>query len=320
MIHIFADRCHRIGQNATVKCLYFVASGTLDVLLWDLLEKKFRDLGEFVEGKEKMKIVVQRTYKSVAEVQSIFDKIEDDDADEDAKLNENDMEAEGDDLIKLENDLQDDIVQLAEEEMGMIKQEQDDEDGADNNRRMSLQVGNGQPAQPKSTLGQTEDEAICLSDDDEDEAVVVKPDAKEKPTSPPEVSSNNRVLIRPRFYKQWFKGASYGIQLLKIGRRLTVIQNTFGKQKPAFGDVLVAVNGHRVVIDADMNSVITYMKKALEQNTTELIFFEDEEFLKKYSSQITQSAKEIEAMANKRLKSAPPTTSKDSAIEILDDD
>lgn len=314
------DRCHRIGQNAAVKCLYFVASGTLDVLLWDLLEKKFRDLGEFVEGKEKMKIVVQRTYKSVAEVQSIFDKIEDDDADEDAKLNENDMEAEGDDLIKLENDLQDDIVQLAEEEMGMIKQEQDDEDGADNNRRMSLQVDNGQPAQPKSTLGQTEDEAICLSDDDEDEAVVVKPDAKEKPTSPPEVSSNNRVLIRPRFYKQWFKGASYGIQLLKIGRRLTVIQNTFGKQKPAFGDVLVAVNGHRVVIDADMNIVITYMKKALEQNTTELIFLEDEEFLKKYSSQITQSAKEIEAMTNKRLKSAPPANSKDSAIEILDDD
>ncbi|OEU20498.1 hypothetical protein FRACYDRAFT_179877, partial [Fragilariopsis cylindrus CCMP1102] len=45
------DRCHRIGQNAVVKCLYFVATGTLDVLLWDLLEKKFRDLGEFVEGK-----------------------------------------------------------------------------------------------------------------------------------------------------------------------------------------------------------------------------------------------------------------------------
>ncbi len=324
MHHIFADRCHRIGQNAAVKCLYFVASGTLDVLLWDLLEKKFRDLGEFVEGREKMKIVVQRTYKSVAEVQSIFDKIEDDEGEDDGKLNENDIEAEGSDLIKLENDLEDDIVQLAQEEMGMIKQEQEDEDGADNNKRMASQLGNAQPAQPKSTLGQTEDEAICLSDDDDDDdAVVVNPEGKAKPASPPEVSSNDRVLIRPRFYKQWFRGASYGIQLLKIGRRLTVIQNTFGKEKPAFGDVLVAVNGHRVVIDADMSLVTNFMKKCLERNTTELIFLEDEEFLKKYSTQITESAKQIEAkmqMSSKKLKSAAPTNNNDDVIEILDDD
>ena len=322
LLHTFVDRCHRIGQNSAVKCLYFVASGTLDVLLWDLLEKKFRDLGEFVEGKEKMKIVVQRTYKSVAEVQTIFDKIEDDEAEEDGKLNDNDMDTEGSDLIKLENDLQDDIVQLAQEEMGMIKQEQEDEDGADNNRRMSLQVGNTQPAQPKSTLGQTEDEAICLSDDDEDDAVVVNPEVKAKPASPPEVSSNDRVLIRPRFYKQWFKGASYGIQLLKMGRRLTVIQNTFGKDKPAFGDVLVAVNGHRVVIDADMSLVTTFMKKCLDHNTTELIFLEDEEFLKKYTPHIADAAKQIEAKMQesfKKLKSAPPANDKDDVIEILDD-
>jgi SNF2 family DNA or RNA helicase len=40
------DRCHRIGQQASVRCLYFVAKGTLDEVLWKLIEKKFRDLGE----------------------------------------------------------------------------------------------------------------------------------------------------------------------------------------------------------------------------------------------------------------------------------
>ncbi|EED91959.1 THAPSDRAFT_262487, partial [Thalassiosira pseudonana CCMP1335] len=40
------DRCHRIGQQARVRCLYFVAKSTLDEVLWKLIEKKFRDLGE----------------------------------------------------------------------------------------------------------------------------------------------------------------------------------------------------------------------------------------------------------------------------------
>ena len=47
------DRVHRIGQQSEVKCLYLIARGTLDEILWKLVEKKFRALGEFVEGKGK---------------------------------------------------------------------------------------------------------------------------------------------------------------------------------------------------------------------------------------------------------------------------
>ena len=54
------DRCHRIGQQARVRCLYFIGKGTLDEVLWKLIEKKFRDLGEFVEGKENMGIALER--------------------------------------------------------------------------------------------------------------------------------------------------------------------------------------------------------------------------------------------------------------------
>merc|ERR1711966_170118 len=52
------DRCHRIGQRATVQCTYFHAKGSLDDLLWKLVEQKYRDLGEFVEGKEKVEMTV----------------------------------------------------------------------------------------------------------------------------------------------------------------------------------------------------------------------------------------------------------------------
>ena len=54
------DRCHRIGQQARVRCLYFIGKGTLDEVLWKLIEKKFRVLGEFVEGKENMDIALER--------------------------------------------------------------------------------------------------------------------------------------------------------------------------------------------------------------------------------------------------------------------
>ena len=45
------DRVHRIGQQSNVTCLYLIAKGTLDEILWKLVEKKFHALGEFVEGK-----------------------------------------------------------------------------------------------------------------------------------------------------------------------------------------------------------------------------------------------------------------------------
>ena len=41
-------------------------------MLWKLIEKKFRDLGEFVEGKEKQKMIVDRTYESAKELFSMF--------------------------------------------------------------------------------------------------------------------------------------------------------------------------------------------------------------------------------------------------------
>ena len=49
-----------IGQQARVRVLYFIGRGTLDEVLWKLIEKKYRDLGEFMEGKENMDFALER--------------------------------------------------------------------------------------------------------------------------------------------------------------------------------------------------------------------------------------------------------------------
>jgi len=45
------DRAHRIGQAAAVTIQYLLCEGTVDDLLWPLIRKKLRVLGEVFEGK-----------------------------------------------------------------------------------------------------------------------------------------------------------------------------------------------------------------------------------------------------------------------------
>jgi hypothetical protein len=44
------DRAHRIGQTAEVNIFYFRSQGTIDDLLWPLLQYKIKTLGEVFEG------------------------------------------------------------------------------------------------------------------------------------------------------------------------------------------------------------------------------------------------------------------------------
>ena len=44
------DRAHRIGQTSTVRVFYFLARQTIDDMIWPLIQKKMKTLGEVVEG------------------------------------------------------------------------------------------------------------------------------------------------------------------------------------------------------------------------------------------------------------------------------
>lgn len=117
------DRCHRIGQQAQVRCLYFIGRGTLDDVLWKLIEKKFRDLGAFVEGKENMGIALER-------------ELEDDENEAVLKTEESEGESKKrkapdalSDLLETDDlDIKKEINELCHEEEDMLNVENEEEE------------------------------------------------------------------------------------------------------------------------------------------------------------------------------------------------
>jgi hypothetical protein len=315
--------------------LYFVAEGTLDVLLWDLLEKKFRDLGEFVEGKEKMKIVVHRTYDSIKDLQSIFSNVGDEDSDNDSTAKEKeDNNEDGEGLIKLEADLEEDITQLAQEEMGMIAQaEGDEEDGSE-----PLANGGMPSQQPREKPGQSMEDAICLSDDDDPvEDVKDLPKANKRmevgvldtETPSTQATSSNgpnlsfdfsKPFRKCRLFTQTFEGSSFGVQLTDHNGRLVVWQNTRGSKKPSQGDILVSVNGCVFPHGWTMSRAAPALKAVLAEGPVELTFIEDEDFTLHFSKLVSQLFKQQMASPVAVKSVTAPTAGNNAVIELLDDD
>jgi len=313
------DRCHRIGQQAQVKCLYFVAKGTLDELLWKLLENKFESLGEFVEGKEKMKMVVNKTYHSTHE---LLKTVAPDDAlDSEGELSDL-LESELDvsNVQEIDSDLEHEIEELGKEEEQILKAAADN-DGSD-------PESDAKPAarvEKKDTVGTTEDEAICLSDDDDDEVEVVPvapagPQAEKSADGEVEATSEEIVPAakKPlniltasfpglRLYRLLFIGARYGLNFALIEGRMVVSgQNDartqeFGPQaRPHVGDVLVQLGTYIVPLTplaSDMSRIVNALRNAknLGQNV-QLTFAED--------STITDYAKEVLAEREKDQRDA----------------
>lgn len=119
------DRCHRIGQQARVRCLYFIGKGTLDEVLWKLIEKKFRVLGEFVEGKENMDIALEREladdeHEEILKSEDIVD---------DGNGKKRKSQDVLSDLLDTDDfELKNEIDELCHEEEDMLNIKNDDED------------------------------------------------------------------------------------------------------------------------------------------------------------------------------------------------
>lgn len=338
------DRCHRIGQNSRVQCLYFVGSGTLDDLLWKLLEKKFRDLGEFVEGQEKQKIVVHKTYHGVKDLDAMFNIPEDD---EEAELNfdhDSDDEMEGTEILNLENDLQSDIELLGREELTMMKADGEDDDGAE---EIVLERTRSEP-----TPGSTEEEAILLSDDEDDakndtkkpasqtkeadregsEVTVVNEVVPPNAVSPeteiysaekvtPAGFDTRRPLVGCRAYSVIFEGASYGMKLFIFQGRV-LVGHILNQQHdlPSQYAVVVGVNGRPLPMLNDLSQIMTYMKASLERGAVEVLFLESpalKEECKRLQAERLRIRREAEAAKTKE-KAAVSTGAAD-VIELLDD-
>jgi hypothetical protein len=267
--------------------LYFVAKGTLDELLWKLLENKFQDLGEFVEGKEKMKMVVNKTYHSKHE---LLKSIETPDLSDFGDEGDTFSEADLSDLAEIGSDIENEIEELGVSELVMLSAGGDYDDSEPD----SQQDSDAKPAGKEEITGKSESEAICLSDDD-DEVIEVSqaaPQAEIPFASVPDVSDSqvvsnlSFVLDKPyphlKVYKMRFPFPSFGLDFHFVAGRLVVAGrsedrvHTLGlRAKPHVGDVLAAVNGIHIPIVSSMEPTTRMMRAAKQQGDVELFFGED---------------------------------------------
>ena len=289
------DRVHRIGQASVCNCLYFVAKGTLDELLWKLLENKFQALGEFVEGKEKMKIVVNKTFHSSHELlKNVVPEVVESEGDDLSDVN---SECSLSDVEELGSDLEHEIEELGLSEQKLLDAAADN-DGSDLETQSEPDSKLPAKVVAKDTVGTTEDDAICLSDDDEEELPVppVNRKAEETVTDESTTTSQGSAAKKPAFsfhtasfprlriYRLLFSGKTYGLMFSLVAGRLVVsgqnesrVREFGASAKPHVGDVLVAVNRRILPIVRELSQATGLLKSAMTQGTTELVFAEDSE-------------------------------------------
>jgi SWI/SNF-related matrix-associated actin-dependent regulator 1 of chromatin subfamily A len=286
------DRCHRIGQQARVRCLYFVARGTIDDILWRLIEKKFTDLGEFVEGKENHKLVVDKTYHTVKELHDHFQGIDvgqDEDLSYDAES--------GDEFLQLDSDLIHDIEMLGDEEQRMLQVSADDDELAPDSettfKDSNEDLCNAKPASlpadsslksmsTKAHSGQTEEDAIALSDDDEEEDRKVAATEVDKGSASSTAVDSRYCFCGEtcRAYRIILKGPSLGLTIENYKGRIVVSKVSPGAElyKPSVGDIFASVNGVRFPIAPDSEGLLRFIRSQLQHGATEFIFVEEPTF------------------------------------------
>lgn len=246
------DRVHRIGQQARVRCLYFIGRGTLDDVLWRLIEKKFRDLGEFVEGKENMGIALERELEDEDHEEILKTEDKADEATGKRKAQDVFSELLDTDDIEIKNEI-DELIH-EEEDMLNIKNEEEEEDVLDVKEKANSSVENVSPAhgRPTSAQDETSETVIELSDDE---------DADDRPPTISQVRELYResgvmakLKIDPtvqfkglRIYSVQYPGPTYGLIMVSCNGRVVVKSHqTSQPNQPKIGSIIVGVNGHLI--------------------------------------------------------------------------
>lgn len=283
--------------------MYFVAKGTLDDILWKLIEKKFRELGEFVEGKEKLKMVVEKIYKDKEELDAIFSQLEGEESDNE---NANDSFSqpdrnesnygEGPDIVPLDTELEHDIEELGKEEQHMLSlADRDDEDG-DTEPMQGNATVNIVGEQEIDVRGKSEEDAIALSDDEEEEET--NPGVSVAKAIEPgnfEAGFNtDGVLPHCQIYKLWLQGPFLGIQIdlfkgkIVVSKKLSVRIQQLGEDcKPDVGDILVAVGNTPVDGVKSLGQAITFLNHVLRHGTPREMWFADDPDFKAFYTHFT---------------------------------
>jgi hypothetical protein len=312
--------------------LYLVAKGTLDDVLWRLIETKFRDLGEFVEGKERLKLVVETVYESNNDLLSaLFDVPTDTAGNDDGP----DYDDNGNPMTDFTLSF-DDIAELGAEERKMLAV--DGEEAV-----LAPEAANDE--------GQCEHSAILLLDDDDmEKKPAAQIESQEVDGDDNEIGNNgssssltksasntgmavqdnpdampeDSILWGCRLFKVIFTTTKLGLTvkifhgrvvIFKISpERLAVLGDNC---KPAIGDILVSIGGFPLPVHDDLNFILNFMGYFLKNPPVEMHFVEAPRVAVEFYKFIAQSEAPFLAPPVAPYPSAAAPGN--SVIELLDD-
>ena len=250
--------------------------------------------------------------------------------DGDSENGDDDMDF-GEDL-QFDSDLVHDIEELGEEERKMLQSLEADADETD------IVVGDATipedpvdvkiPANGSSSvengLGKSEDDAISLSDDEEEqvEATTKSPVNNStseghvnntKPTVSERIRSNPALLSDDlfdgcRMYRVCLNESNLGVEIILHGGRIVVsavrperIARWGPNSKPSVGDILCGIKGHSLAFAHSLPPAIHFLKYILRKPPIEFNFIEAPKFTAMFKLQLDQTAnQDVEV---------PPTTS-----------
>ncbi len=324
--YISLSRCHRIGQQAKVRCLYIIAKGTLDEVLFLLIKKKFRDLGEFVEGKEEMDIVINKSYRDEKEAMKSICMV-DCNNDDDLDFKDNIEESDAFETLINEDIFQHEIEELGEEQAGIRPDDDDDENG-DNKLSMigQMNTSNSKPNTSKDTkkeeiiedAGSSQQHAICLSDDegetpDEPQTmsdILEAVDAKEGII--PYIPGRTKIPDS-KMYCMFFNESSYGFLASPISGRIVITASDQTNKEIATGDFVFSVND--TTFPLGIKNGIIFMRHAISKPPVKVCFVRNKHFsiwFKEWTASRMAKKKEPNKQSERN-------SSEIETIEILDD-
>lgn len=266
-------------------------------------------------------MIVHKVYKNEVELNKIFE-YEDEEGDDDDEVLKADQVASSEALFPLDNDLQHDIEELGKEEQAMVLSSAGYDDDAEPEQLTAPQQP--QPAQVSPVVeeddgkGRSQEDAIALSDDDEEEDAVEASVVKAVNLLNPSADLNvNGALPDCRLYKLLLKGPQLGVEVGAYRDRLLVSRmlsrtNRLGEDcKPQVGDILVAVNRQVMPPVQSLEPVLKYLKRLLQHPAPVLLWFVEDADFKEFYKRVNPP--------KKRQRERPPPKPTDEVVELLDD-
>ena len=183
--------------------------------------------------------------------------------------------------------LRHDIEELGLKEQALMRQSNDDDDDSD---EVYIQQKETKIKESGPTPGSSENDAICLSDDENDMTM-----ERESPVSLSDLEKldvsqllekdimEGVQLQKLQIFEIAFHGPRYGFQISNHAGRVVVKGAEETKTVLSSGDIILAVNGFPVPFPTTFQPVATFMKQSLYQHPpVRVLFGRDEEFKKLY--------------------------------------